>query len=340
MSLDLSRIHDARKQLKAEFDNSEEKRAVLRSEIMKELYKGIADVEDFQKAEYGQAVNKLKEEIVGWVEDWEESKAVQDVTPIDITAPFDVNTPHSEKPSLLRSNQGSFHPIVEELNMISDIFVRMGFKIVESRQIDDDYHMFGALNFPTGHPARDDYDTFLTDEDLVLPAHTSTMQNRVLKKSKLPIRTVIPGRVFRNEDLDAYHEHTFYQVEGLVVDKGITLGDMLGTLSTFLESYFNEKIEYKTQPFYFPFVEPGLEFLIKVPKVLQKGGSDEWMEIMGCGMIHPNVLSEGNVDPEIYQGFAWGMGVERLIMSKYQIEDIRHLEAGKLDFLKQFKGSR
>lgn len=340
MSLDLSAIEDAKTKLREDFDAAEDKRAILRSPVIKNLYQQIGSIADADKAAYGQAVNGLKNEVTNWVEQWEAEEASKDVSPIDITAPFDVNTPNEEKPKLLDSSEGSFHPIVEELNKISDIFIRMGFDVVESRQIDDDYHMFGALNFPEGHPARDDYDTFLTEEGLVLPAHTSTMQNRVLKSTKPPIRTVIPGRVFRNEDLDATHEHTFYQVEGLVVDKDTTLGDMLGTLKVFLESYFGQEIEYKTQPFFFPFVEPGLEFLIKKPKALQKDGQEDWMEIMGCGMVHPNVIEEGGLDPEQYQGFAWGMGVDRLVMLKYEIEDVRHFESGNLDFLKQFKGAR
>jgi phenylalanyl-tRNA synthetase alpha chain len=189
---------------------------------------------------------------------------------------------------------------------------------------------------PKDHPARDEYDTFHTEEGLVLPAHTSNMQNRILKQYQIPIYTIIPGRVFRNEDLDATHEHTFHQVEGVVVDEGITLGDMFGTLNEFLSAYFEEKIDYKTQPFYFPFVEPGLEFLIRTPKAMQKSISAEWLEIMGCGMIHPSVLKEGGIDPEKYSGFAWGMGVDRLVMLKYDIEDVRLFMSGNLDFLKQF----
>jgi phenylalanyl-tRNA synthetase alpha chain len=196
--------------------------------------------------------------------------------------------------------------------------------------------MFEALNFPIDHPARDDYDTFTTEEGLVLPAHTSTMQNRILSKIKPPIRAVIPGRVFRNEDVDVTHEHTFYQVEGLLVDKDINLGHMLGTLKTFLESYFEQKIEYKTQPFYFPFVEPGLEYLIKMPKVLNTSSDEQWLEILGCGMIHPNVLKEAGVDSNQYSGFAWGMGLDRMVMLKYGIDDIRHFHSSRLEFLSKF----
>ncbi len=212
----------------------------------------------------------------------------------------------------------------------------MGFVAVESRQLDDDYHMFESLNFPEGHPARDDYDTFMTKEGLIAPAHTSTMQNRILRtygpllEKGRPIAAVIPGRVFRNEDLDATHEHTFYQLEGVYVDKGVTAGHLVATLKTFLDEYFQEELEVRTQPFYFPFTEPSFEFAIKRP------GRD-WMELIGCGMIHPNVLTMGGVDPKKYTGFAWGFGIDRLVMMKYGIEDVRHYESGKLDFLRQFK---
>jgi phenylalanyl-tRNA synthetase alpha chain len=163
------------------------------------------------------------------------------------------------------------------------------------------------------------------------------MQNRVLKKYDRPVRVVIPGRTFRNEDVDATHEHTFHQVEGVYVDEGITLGDMLGTIAAFFETYFGQAIDYRTQPFFFPFVEPGLEFLIKKPKALLKPGEEEsWLEVMGCGMIHPNVLKEASIDPTKYSGFAWGGGVERMVMLKYGIEDIRHFMSGNLEFLRQF----
>jgi phenylalanyl-tRNA synthetase alpha chain len=228
----------------------------------------------------------------------------------------------------------------------------MGFTAYESREIDDDFNMFGALNFPEGHPARDDYDTFTTTQKdkngkaLIAPAHTSTMQNRVLKelKPKLkqgePIAAVIPGRVFRNEDLDARHEHTFYQLEGIYVDKGVNVGNLIATLKTFLQEYYGKQLDVMTQPFYFPFTEPSFEFALSCPFCDKKGCSicsqTGWIELLGCGMIHPNVLKAAGIDPTEYTGFAWGGGIERLVMMKYSIEDIRHFESGKLDFLRQF----
>jgi phenylalanyl-tRNA synthetase alpha chain len=220
----------------------------------------------------------------------------------------------------------------------------MGFAVEASREIDDDYHMFESLNFPDGHPARDDWDTFMTDEGLIAPAHTSTMQNRVLKKYRDnlekgdPIAVVIPDRVFRNEDLDAVHEHTFYQVEGVYVGRGINVGNLIATLKAYINEFFGQELNAKIQPFYFPFTEPSFEFAVERPDILKKDDSEaeKWLEIGGCGMIHPNVLKMADIDPEVYTGFAWGFGVERMVMLRNGIEDIRHFNSGKLEFLRQF----
>ncbi len=212
--------------------------------------------------------------------------------------------------------------------------------------------MIETLNFPKGHPARDDYDTFMTEErdtngePLVAPAHTSTMQNRVLKKYARnlergeAIAVVVPDRVFRIEDLDARHEHTFYQFEGVYVAKGVHAGMLIATLQTFLESYYGQELEVRVNPYYFPFTEPSFEFTLSCPFCQKKGchvcGQAGWIELLGCGMIHPNVLKSAGIDPEVYTGFAWGGGVDRLVMMKYGIEDVRHFQSGKLDFLRQF----
>lgn len=338
MSSKNSDIDVVRKELKKKVSELDDARSVLRGPELKNLFKKLSSLPTSDRAKFGQEINSLKNELLDLIQKKEDKALENETVPLDITAPFSPNVPDEKKPRILSAQVGSKHPVSVELEKIKDIFVRMGFDVEESRQIDDDYHMFGALNFPKDHPARDDYDTFMTEEGLILPAHTSTMQNRVMKKYDLPVRVVIPGRTFRNEDVDTTHEHTFHQVEGVYVDKGITLGDMLGTLVAFFEEYFGEEIEYKTQPFFFPFVEPGLEFLIKKPEALKKPGEGEsWMEVMGCGMIHPNVLKEGGIDPEKYSGFAWGLGVERMVMLKYGIEDIRHFMSGNLDFLGQFK---
>lgn len=334
------KVAAAATELKKQFDELADKRAILRAPEIKALYALIKEVPAESRAKFGAEVNALKIEVTKWAEAGE--AIVDSRVPIDVTAPFDANT--TKRPSVGLAGNGSIHPIAGELAGMLDIFYRMGFEAVESRALDDDYHMFESLNFPEGHPARDDYDTFMTEEGFIAPAHTSTMQNRVLaeRKSQLEkgsaIRVVMPGRVFRNEDLDATHEHTFYQLEGVYVDKNVTVGNLIATLQTFMSEYFGQDLKSKTQPFYFPFTEPSLEFAIERPAILRKSNSEEdkWLELIGCGMIHPNVLRTAGINPNKYTGFAWGMGLERLIMMKNSIEDIRHFESAKLEFLRQF----
>lgn len=345
-----SKIAETSELLKRRLAELENKTDILKAIELKALYAEIPTLPDEERSGFGKEMNHLKQELEQLVA--EQQAHAEALPPLDVTAPFDINTPTDKRPNLLPDEFGSKHPLMTELEKVLDIFYRMGFTAVESREIDDDYHMFGSLNFPDGHPARDDYDTFMTtqtDKDgnqFIAPAHTSTMQNRVLKKHKPhlkngePIAVVIPGRVFRNEDLDARHEHTFYQLEGVYVGKGIHAGHLIATLKTFLSEYYQKDIEVKTQPFYFPFTEPSFEFALSCPFCDKKGCSvcsqSGWIELLGCGMIHPNVLMAADIDPNEYTGFAWGGGIERLVMMKYDIEDIRHFESGKLEFLRQF----
>ncbi len=323
-------------------------RAVLRSAELKSLYDELKVLPNDERAAFGKAVNALRQELESLLA---ASKEVDEKREqIDVTAPWADNTPPSDRPRVLRATEGSVHPLMSELETVLDIYARMGFSVVESTQIDDDYHMFGSLNFPPGHPARDDYDSFMTKEGFIAPAHTSTMQHRVLKANKHlldegnPIAFVIPGRVFRNEDLDARHEHTFHQLEGVYVAKGTHAGMLIATLKTFLQEYYKQEIEVMTQPFYFPFTEPSFEFALSCPFCQKKGchicSQTGWIELLGCGMIHPNVLKESGIDPKAYTGFAWGGGLERLVMMKHGIEDIRHFHSARLDFLKQFGATR
>ena len=336
---DKSDLSKAAEQLKKEFEKLTDKSAILRSKTLGALYGELKTLPAEDRAAFGKAINDLKNEVTEWVANAKDSE--EELASIDITAPMDVN---SAAPKLLDAEHGSKHPLMVEFEYIVDIAQRMGFAIEQSRLIDDDYHMFEALNFPEGHPARDDYDTFMTTDGLIAPAHTSTMQNRVLKKyignleKGEPIAVLVPDRVFRNEDLDVTHEHTFYQYEGVYVDKGINVGNLIATLRALLSEYFGEQLQAKIQPFYFPFTEPSFEFAIERPSALRKGDTeaDRWLEILGCDMIHPNVLKMAGIDPNQYTGFAWGGGIERLVMMKYGIEDIRHFESGKLDFLRQF----
>lgn len=311
---------------------------VLRAPELRELADVIKTLAPEERAGAGRALNELKQSLQAAVDARQAELDEASVEPIDVTAPWDVN---GQPPVLLATENGTRHPITTELERVIDIFTRMGFDAHESRQIDDDWNMFGALNFPEGHPARDGYDTFRTEEGFIPPAHTSTMQNRVLRagKAKLEaggqIASISYGRVFRNEDVDATHEHTFYQVEGVFVSDSASLAQMLGTLRAFFEEYYGQKLAIRTQPGYFPFVEPGLEFMIEKPASIG-GKPGDWLEMLGCGMIHPNVLRAADIDPEKYRGFAWGGGVERMIMLKYGIEDLRHFESGKLAFLRKF----
>lgn len=352
MSYENQKIADVADILKTRFSELNAKSEILKAVELKALYAEITALPAAQRASYGKELNQLKSELAEMVSNSQLITHDTQLPPIDVTAPFDTNLPSSAHPKLLPTQNGSVHPLTEETRIISDIFYRMGFNVSESRQLDDEYHMFSALNFPDDHPARDDYDTFMTIETdkngkpFIAPAHTSTMQNRLLMKYKpnldagRPIAVLVPDRVFRNEDVDARHEHTFYQHEGIYVDNGITAGNLIATLKTFLSEYYGTKLEVRTQPCYFPFTEPSFEFALSCPFCHKQGcnicSQSGWIELLGCGMIHPNVLRMAGIDSEQYTGFAWGGGIDRLVMMKYGIEDVRNFHSGKLDFLRQF----
>lgn len=348
------RITEAAAALWAALPELADKRDILKAPELKALYGLIPTLPAEQRGAFGREINGLRQELEA--EAAKHQEQAEALPPIDVTAPFDLNMPSGSRPQAGAASEGSQHPLMRERQKIIDILGGMGFLAEESRELDDDYHMFTSLNFPAGHPARDDYDTFMTDGSegqtdaegrrLIAPAHTSTMQNRVLQKyagnlaAGKPIAVVVPDRVFRNEDLDARHEHTFHQYEGVYVDKGVHAGMLMATLKTFLEAYYQKDLEIKTQPFYFPFTEPSFEFAMSCPFCDKKGcnicSQSGWIEILGCGMIHPNVLKMAGIDPTVYTGFAWGGGIERLVMMKYGIEDVRYFMSGRLDFLRQF----
>jgi phenylalanyl-tRNA synthetase alpha chain len=346
MNLD-DQVSSVRTELLARYKSLETKSDILKAPELKQLFGRIPTLEPHERAGFGQAINGLSLELKAMVA--ADSGQAKVLPPIDVTAPFDAN---AEMPSLLSADNGTIHPLSREIAKLSDIFSRMGFSIETSREIDDQYHMFEALNFPKNHPARDDWDTFMTiekdkdGEPYVAPAHTSTMQNRILKKYRAnldknePIAAVIPDRVFRNEDLDARHEHTFYQVEGVYVSKNVNTGMLIATLQTFLNEYYGKELKIRTNPFYFPFTEPSLEVSLSCPFCDGEGcnicSDAGWIELLGCGMIHPNVLKAADIDPTVYTGFAWGLGIDRLVMMKNGIEDVRHFHSAKLDFLRQF----
>ncbi|MEO5498981.1 MAG: phenylalanine--tRNA ligase subunit alpha, partial [Candidatus Saccharimonadales bacterium] len=290
------------------FETIENKADILKAPELRALFAQIPKLEPSERSVYGQAINELYKELKEKVA--AQTDIAEKLEPIDVTAPFDVN---ATLPTLLPTEHGSIHPLMQEIAKLRDVFERMGFVIEESREIDDQYHMFETLNFPKDHPARDDYDTFMTLEKdkngdpLIAPAHTSTMQNRVMQKYRAnlergePIAVVVPDRVFRNEDLDARHEHTFYQLEGVYVAKGVHAGMLVATLQKFLEEYYGQKLNVRVNPFYFPFTEPSFEFALSCPFCEQKGCSvcsyEGWIELLGCGMVHPNVLKAAGIDP-------------------------------------------
>ncbi len=345
----LERIAAVRNDLLERYPTLPDKSDILKSRELKELFAMIPSLEPHERSAFGQAVNGLSVELRNMVD--AETDSTEELSPIDVTAPFDYN---ATLPALLPTETGTIHPLMTEIERLTDIFQRMGFMVESSPEIDDQYHVFESLNFPKNHPARDDWDTFMTEEKdsngdaFIAPPHTSTMQNRILKKFKPnleagePIAVISPDRVFRNEDLDARHEHTFYQVEGIYVAKNVHAGMLVATLQSFLEEYYGKKLNVQMNPYYFPFTEPSFEFALSCPFCEGKDpnckvcSAEGWIELLGCGLIHPNVLRAADIDPNVYTGFAFGCGVDRLVMMKYAIEDVRHFHSGKLEFLRQF----
>jgi phenylalanyl-tRNA synthetase alpha chain len=235
---------------------------------------------------------------------------------------------------------GRLHLITQTLEEICDIFQSMGFQVFEGPDVEWDYYNFEALNIPRYHPARDMFATLWIDSERLLRTHTSPMQIRIMKNRRLPIRAIVPGRCYRYEATDATHESMFYQVEGLAVDKNITLADLKGTLFEFCRRLFGDERKVRFRCDYFPFVEPGVEIAIDCLACNRSGcrlcGYTGWIEILGAGMVHPDVLNKVDIDPEIYSGFAFGLGVERVPMLRYGIEDIRLFYSNDVRFLKQF----
>jgi len=235
---------------------------------------------------------------------------------------------------------GAKHPLSIELDAIKEIFVGMGFDIVEGPEVEYDYYNFEALNLPKDHPARDTQDTFYINENILLRTQTSPVQVRVMEKQKPPIRIISPGRVYRSDAIDATHSPIFHQIEALVVDKGITFADLKGTLETFVKRMYGEDSIVRFRPHHFPFTEPSAEVDVQCFSCHGKGcrlcKGEGWIEILGCGMVHPKVLSNCGIDPEVYSGFALGMGLERVVMRKYNIDDLRLFYENDVRFLKQF----
>ena len=235
---------------------------------------------------------------------------------------------------------GKKHPLTTVLDEVTDIFTGMGYSVAEGPEVELVHYNFDMLNAPKTHPSREPSDTFYIDNDIVLRTQTSPMQARIMEKTQPPIRIIAPGRVFRNDEVDATHSPMFHQIEGLVIDKGITMGDLKGTLEVFAKTLYGEETKVRFRPSYFPFTEPSAEMDISCFKCNGKGCPmckyEGYIEILGCGMVHPNVLRNCGIDPEIYSGFAFGVGLERITLFRYKIDDMRLLFENDVRFLSQF----
>ena len=298
------------------------------------VLKGMKDVKPEDRPMVGQLVNETREAIERTLEETKkklesaelEHRLEKEV--IDVTLPAKQNS------------VGHRHPIMIALEEVERIFVGMGYEVVEGPEVEQDYYNFEALNIPKNHPARDEQDTFYINDSIVLRTQTSPVQVRVMEEGKLPIRMIAPGRVFRSDEVDATHSPSFHQIEGMVVDKNITFADLKGTLAEFAKELFGEDTKVKFRPHHFPFTEPSAEMDVTCFKCGGKGcrfcKGEGWIEILGCGMVHPKVLRMSGIDPEEYSGFAFGVGLERIALLKYEIDDMRLLYENDIRFLKQF----
>jgi phenylalanyl-tRNA synthetase alpha chain len=296
--------------------------------------KGFGKLTPEERASAGKALNAAKDAIEQALEGKKQAFADQALRRrlasewIDLTLPAPGPRP------------GSLHPVTQIQNEIEDLFTSLGFAVLDGPEVETEYHNFDALNIPPEHPARDMQDTFWLQDGNLLRTHTSPVQVRGMERLGPPLRMIAPGRVFRNEEVDASHEHTFYQVEGMMVDRDVSVAHLIYFMKTLLSAIFKREVTVRLRPGYFPFVEPGFELDIKCLicggpgcSVCKQSG---WVELMPCGLVHPNVLRMSGIDPDAWSGFAFGLGLTRLAMMRYGIDDIRLLQSGDLRFLNQF----
>lgn len=298
-----------------------------------EILKNLKQVEETKRKEVAEKANILRKEIENKIEEKKEElkekeyeEKIKNAKKIDLTVPADLNI-------------GSLHPITVVQKELEEIFESMGFTVEDGNEVETEYNNFEAVNVPKHHPARDMQDTFWLENGELLKTQTSAAQNKIMKKYGTPLKAIFPGRCFRNEELDASHENTFFQMEGMMIDKDVSIANLIYFMKTLLSEIFKKDVEVRLRPGFFPFVEPGFELDIKCLycggegcKVCKHGG---WIELCPCGMIHPNVLKMGGIDPEKYSGFAFGLGLSRLAMMKYGINDLRVLNSCDLRSLKQ-----
>ncbi len=296
------------------------------------ILKQLGSLSPEERPKVGQLVNmaksKLEERIKTKVDEIkeEELKKSLENEKIDVTMPGK------------RINMGYKHPLSIVLDELKEIFIGMGYSIADGPEVELDYYNFEALNLPKDHPARDTQDTFYISDNVLLRTQTSPVQVRVMEKQKPPIRIIAPGRVYRSDEVDANHSPLFHQIEGLAIDKGITMGDLKGTLETFAKRLYGDDAVVRFRPHHFPFTEPSAEMDIQCFSCGGKGcrlcKNEGWIEILGCGMVHPKVLENCGIDPEEYQGFAFGIGLERIVMRKFKIDDMRLLYENDMKFFK------
>jgi phenylalanyl-tRNA synthetase alpha chain len=292
------------------------------------LLKQLGQLPADQRREAGQAVNRCKQALEAAIAARQQALSAEQLDArlrseqIDITLPGRTHEP------------GGLHPVNRALDRILDIFSQLGFSVATGPEVEDDYHNFEALNFPAHHPARAMHDTFYLPNGHLLRTHTSPVQIRTMKETQPPVRIVAPGRVFR-ADSDQTHTPQFHQVEGLLVDTEVTFADLKGLLSAFVNAFFEDDLEVRLRPSYFPFTEPSAE--VDVRWTEPDGSPGKWLEVLGCGMVHPNVLENCGIDSERYSGYAFGLGVERFAMLRYRVDDLRLFFDNDLNFLRQFR---
>ena len=298
------------------------------------VMKGMGGLSAEERPVIGQLANVVRDFITSAIEEKKEAllSAASEQKILEET--IDVTIP-GNKPA-----KGNKHPLTQVLDDLKDIFIGMGFSIAEGPEVELDYYNFEALNIPKDHPARDTQDTFYIDDNVVLRTQTSPVQVRVMENQAPPIRIIAPGRVYRSDAVDATHSPVFHQVEGLVIDKGITMADLKGTLETFVKKLYGDETRLRFRPHHFPFTEPSAEVDISCFNCGGKGCNickgEGWIEILGCGMVHPKVLRNCNIDPDVYSGFAFGIGLERVTQFRYDVKDMRLYYENDVRFLKQF----
>ncbi len=298
------------------------------------VLRGMGALTPEERPVIGQLANEARTYIEGKIEEKKAAVAAKKREAKLANEVIDVTVPGRRKPV------GRLHPLHQVLNEITDIFTGMGFSVAEGPDIETDYYNFEALNIPSDHPARDTQDTFYINDNIILRTQTSPVQIRVMEHTKPPIRMIAPGRVFRSDAVDATHSPVFHQIEGLVIDKGITMADLKGTLEAVVKGLYGPDAKIRLRPHHFPFTEPSAEVDVSCFACGGKGcgmcKGEGWIEILGAGMVHPKVLKVGGIDPEVYSGFAFGLGLERIAMFKYGIDDLRLFFENDLRFLRQF----